>query len=65
MIVEAPEYDNNDGSSSANTTNTEDELPKRKRWQATKKGVKHLQELDEICSKDNCLPLKVVATNKC
>ena len=40
MIVEAPEYDSSDGSSSANKTDTEDELPERYRWQMTKKAVK-------------------------
>ena len=65
MLVEAPEYDSNDGSSSANITDTEDELPeKKKRWQTIKKGVKLMQELHEVCSKDNYLYRKVVATNK-
>ena len=31
MLVEAPEYDSNDGSSSANITDTEDELPEKKK----------------------------------
>ena len=64
MLVEAPEYDSNDGSSSANITDTEDELPKRKRRQTTRKGVKLMQEFYEVCSKDNHWHLKVVATNK-
>ena len=64
MIVKAPEYDSNDDSSSANIRDTEDKLPERKRRQTIKKGVKLMQELLEICSKDNYLHLKVVATNK-
>ena len=44
MLVEAPEYNSNDGSSSANITDTEGELPK-KRWQTTKKDMKLMQEL--------------------
>ena len=64
MIVEAPEYDSNDGSSSANITDTGDELPERKRRQTTKKGVKLMQELHEVCWTDNYLHLKAVATDK-
>ena len=37
MIVKAPEYDSNDGSSSANIRDTEDKLPERKDGKRLKK----------------------------